>query len=100
MVLSLISRLTEARSLSFALGKPGTLGSNSGSKAFLPEADIVASVRPWKPPSKVMISYAVLVHGAVFAREFDRAFVGFRAGIGEEHLVEATAIGQSLGELQ
>src|SRR6266403_3805780 len=58
MVLSEINRLTDARSLSFALGKPDTLGSNSGSKAFLPDADIVASVRPWKPPSKVMISWA------------------------------------------
>ena len=55
-VLSEISASTEPMSLSRALGKPGTLGSNSGSNAFLPEADIVASVRPWKPPSKVMIS--------------------------------------------
>ncbi|MGY3110925.1 hypothetical protein ACVWW7_007552 [Bradyrhizobium sp. LM6.9] len=45
-------------SLSFAFLKPATFGSNSGSKAFLPEADIVASVRPWKPPSKLMISNA------------------------------------------
>ena len=46
MVFSLISALTEAMSLSFALGSPGTFGSNSGSKAGLPDADIVASVRP------------------------------------------------------
>ncbi len=46
MVLSVISRSTEARSFSCAFGKPDTFGSNSGSKAFLPEADIVASVRP------------------------------------------------------
>src|ERR1700681_1263989 len=68
MVLSLISRLTDARSLSFALGKPDTLGSNSGSKAFLPDADIVARVRPWKPPSKVMISYAPFLCKAPYLR--------------------------------
>src|ERR1700682_5044648 len=45
-VLSEISRFTESRSLSCALGKPGTLGSNNGSNAFLPDADMVASVRP------------------------------------------------------
>ncbi len=38
--------------------KPGTFGSNSGSKAGLPEADMVASVRPWKAPCVVTISYA------------------------------------------
>ena len=38
--------LTEARSFSFAFLKPATLGSNSGSNAFLPDADMVASVRP------------------------------------------------------
>ncbi len=43
---------------------------------------------------------AVLVQGAVFAREFDRAFVGFRARIGEEHLIEAAVIGQRLCELE
>ena len=46
MVLSVISRFTESRSFSLALGKPDTFGSNSGSNAFLPDADIVASVRP------------------------------------------------------
>ena len=55
-VLSPIRASTEAMSLSLAFGKPGTFGSNSGSNAFLPDADMVASVRPWKPPSKVMIS--------------------------------------------
>src|SRR5450631_751059 len=43
---------------------------------------------------------AVLVQGAVSAREFYRAFVGFRAGIGKEHLVEAAASDQRLGELE
>ena len=45
-VLGPIERLTEAMSLSRAFGKPGTLGSNNRYKAFLPEADMVASVRP------------------------------------------------------
>ena len=45
-VLSVISRFTESRSFSLALGKPDTFGSNRGSNAFLPDADIVASVRP------------------------------------------------------
>ena len=68
-VLSVISAFTESRSLSFAFGKPGTFGSNSGSNAFLPDADMVASVRPWKPPSKVMISYAPpLCSGHICAR--------------------------------
>ena len=57
-VLLEINRLTESRSLSCAFGNPVTLGSNSGSNAFLPDADMVASVRPWKPPTKVMISCA------------------------------------------
>ena len=46
MVLSVIRRSTEARSLSWAFGKPGTFGSNSASNAGFPEADMVASVRP------------------------------------------------------
>ena len=41
-----ISRRTESMSFSRALRKPETLGSNSGSNAFLPDADMVASVRP------------------------------------------------------
>ena len=51
-----------------ALRKPGTFGSNSGSNAFLPDADMVASVRPWKPPSKVMISYAPFLYCAPYLR--------------------------------
>ena len=38
--------------------------------------------------------------GPEFACELDRAFVGFRARIGEEHLIEAAVIGQSLCELE
>ena len=45
-VLSEISAFTESRSLSRAFRKPDTFGSNSGSNAFLPDADMVASVRP------------------------------------------------------
>ena len=40
------------------------------------------------------------VQGAVFARELDRAFIGFCTGIGEEYLVEAAVLGHCLGELQ
>src|ERR1700676_4435227 len=43
---------------------------------------------------------AVLVRGAVFAGQLYRAFVGFCAGIGEEHLVEAAVIDQSLCQLE
>ncbi|MBN8901931.1 MAG: DUF1116 domain-containing protein, partial [Rhodospirillales bacterium] len=51
-----IAASTAARSFSGTLGNPVTLGSNSASQAGLPEADMVASVRPWKPWSMVMIS--------------------------------------------
>jgi len=47
-----------SRSFSGTLRKPGTFGSKSGSNAGLPEADIVASVRPWKAPWVVTISNA------------------------------------------
>ena len=43
---------------------------------------------------------AALVQRAEFARELDRALIGFGAGIGEEHLVEAAVGDQRLGELQ
>src|SRR6202035_6110120 len=43
---------------------------------------------------------AVLMKGSVFAGELDRALVGCRAGIGEEHLVEAAVINQSLCQLE
>jgi len=47
------------------LGKPKTLGSNSGSKAFLPDADMVASVRPWKAPlERNDFMRAIAVQGA------------------------------------
>ncbi len=55
-VLSVISASTDARSLILAFGKPGTLGSNKSRNCDLPDADIVASVRPWKEFSSVMIS--------------------------------------------
>jgi len=37
---------------------------------------------------------------AIFARELDRAFVGFATRIGKEHLVEAALLDQRVGELQ
>ena len=43
---------------------------------------------------------AVAVQGAVFPGELDRALIGFCAGIGEEHLVEATIIDQGLCQLE
>ena len=46
-VRSVMAAATASRSFSGTLVKPGTLGSNSGSKAGLPDAAIVASVRPW-----------------------------------------------------
>ena len=61
---------------------------------------MVASVRPWKPPSKVMISCAPLVAASKFARELDRAFVGFGAGIGKEHLIEAAVGDQRLASFR
>ncbi|MNY40413.1 hypothetical protein D3C86_1751560 [compost metagenome] len=57
-VLSVISFSTEARSFSSALGKPGTCGAKMVSQPALPDALMVASVRPWKLWSMVMISYA------------------------------------------
>jgi hypothetical protein len=51
-----IRRSTESRSFSTAFGNPGTFGSNSASQPGLPDADIVASVRPWNAWSNVMIS--------------------------------------------
>jgi len=43
---------------------------------------------------------AVPAQRAVFARQLDRAFIGFGAGIGKEDLIEAAAIDQRLGELE
>ena len=43
---------------------------------------------------------AIAVPLTVFAGEFDRAFIGFRAGIGEEHLIETTAIDQGPCQLE
>ena len=57
-VLSVIRASTEAMSFSVAFGKPATCGANMVSQPGLPLADMVASVRPWKPWSKVMISEA------------------------------------------
>ena len=57
-VRSVMRRSTEARSLKTALGNPGTCGANIVSQPSLPDADMVASVRPWKPPSNAMISHA------------------------------------------
>ena len=55
-VRSVMAPATAARSLRSTFTNPGTLGSNSASKAGLPEADMVASVRPWKAPRMVTIS--------------------------------------------
>ena len=41
-----------------------------------------------------------LVQGAIFTCELDRALIGFRAGIGEEHLIEATLVDQRLCQLE
>ena len=57
-VRSSMARATAARSPSGTLRNPGTFGSNSVPQPGLPEADIVASVRPWKACSMVMISKA------------------------------------------
>src|SRR5690242_18587885 len=43
---------------------------------------------------------SVLMQGAIFARELDRAFIGFSAGTGEEHLVKAALIDKRLRELE
>src|SRR5207253_8671928 len=40
------------------------------------------------------------VQGAVFAGELDRALIGLRARIGEEHLIEAALLDQCPGELE
>src|SRR3981189_2244088 len=79
-VLSEISRFTDARSFSCALGKPGTFGSKHGSQGFL------AGGRHGRQGPAVERAFegndfvrAVLVQGAVSAREFYRALVGFRA---------------------
>jgi len=42
----------------------------------------------------------VLVQGAVFACELDRALIGFGAGIGEEHLIEATSVDERFRQHQ
>ena len=43
---------------------------------------------------------AIAMQGAVFPRKLDRALVGFRARIGEEHLIEAAVIDQGLCQLE
>ena len=57
-VLSPIAASTAPWSFNETFGNPATLGSNSPSQTALPDADIVASVRPWKPWTVVTISYA------------------------------------------
>ncbi|MCY1314295.1 hypothetical protein D9M70_649190 [compost metagenome] len=54
-VWSSISLRTDSRSFSSALGKPSTCGANILSQPGLPEADMVARVRPWKLWFMVMI---------------------------------------------
>ena len=58
VVMGVIALRTASRSPSGTFGKPGTFGSNKVSHPGLPDADIVASVRPWKACSIVMISKA------------------------------------------
>src|SRR5262249_4622159 len=48
-VLAVIARSTCSISLSLTLRKLRTLGSNKCSHCAFPDADIAASVRPWKP---------------------------------------------------
>ena len=43
---------------------------------------------------------AVLVFRAVFPRELDGALIGFRAGIGEENLIEAAVLDQRFRQLE
>jgi hypothetical protein len=60
----------------------------------------VVIVRPWKllySATIVLLPYAVFVAG-IFAGGLDRAFVGLRAGIGEEHLLHAGSFAEHLGE--
>jgi hypothetical protein len=49
-------RLHRVDVVEVAFGKPGTCGAKRVSQPGLPEADMVARVRPWKEWSKVMIS--------------------------------------------
>ena len=76
-------------------------GSPKPSRYFsLPAAAMVASVRPWKAPLKVMIRHrsGCAVGEVIAARQLDGALAGFRAGIAEEHLVGEGHLAQPLGE--
>ena len=43
---------------------------------------------------------AASMQRAVFARQLDRTLVGLRAGVGEEHPVEAALFDQRFGQFQ
>ena len=61
---------------------------------------MVASVRPWKAPLKVMIRQrsGCAVGEVIAPRQLDGALAGLRAGIAEEHLVGEGHLAQPLGE--
>ena len=95
MVLSDISAFTESEIVQLRLGKAGDLRLEQRFKGLL------AGGRHGRQRAAVKAAVegddlvgAVSVQGAVFARELDGAFVGLRARIGEEHLVEAAVIDQ------
>jgi len=57
-VRAVMAAATASRSFSGTFTKPVAFGSKSGSNAGLPEAAMVASVRPWKAPWVVTSSKA------------------------------------------
>ena len=61
---------------------------------------MVASVRPWKAPLKVMMRQrsGCAVGEVIAAGKLDGALAGFRAGVAEEHLVGEGRRAQALGK--
>ena len=61
---------------------------------------MVASVRPWKAPLKVMVPppLGLPVHVVIAPRQLDGAFAGLGARVAEEHLVGERHLAQPLGQ--